>query len=169
MTGDVDGLLSMPRPALIAGADDGVRVIGLGLAGRRDEARLAVQHMLQQTRIPAFDSWIAYLAAWVERNTVAMYQALSEFSDFKIQFDPEANFLEGWMLCDVGEHKRGFEYLQRAVARGYFVSPTLSRSPQFEPLRNNPDFVRLVEEAEAGRQQTLAMFREAGGERLLGV
>jgi eukaryotic-like serine/threonine-protein kinase len=169
MTGDVDGLLSMPRPALIAGADDGVRVIGLGLAGRRDEARLAVRHMLQQTRIPAFDSWIGYLAAWLERNTVAMYQALSEFSDFKIQFDPEANFLEGWMLCDVGEHKRGFEYLQRAVARGYFASPTLSRSPQFEPLQNNPAFVALLEEAEAGRQQTLTMFREAGGDRLLGM
>jgi hypothetical protein len=73
------------------------------------------------------------------------------------------------MLCDVGEHKRGLELLQRAVARGYFVSPTLSTRPQFEPLHNTAAFIELLEEAEAGRQQTLAMFRDAGGERLLGM
>jgi len=83
--------------------------------------------------------------------------------------DPEANFLEGWMLCDVGEHKRGLEFIQRAVARGYFVSPTLSRSPQFAPLQTTPAFVALLEEAEAGRQQSFTKFKEAGGERLLGV
>ena len=38
MTGDIDRLLAVQPPAIIAGADDGIRVIGLGLAGRRDEA-----------------------------------------------------------------------------------------------------------------------------------
>jgi non-specific serine/threonine protein kinase len=169
MTGDIDRLLSMPRPSLIAGADDGIRVIGLGLGGRRDEARLGIERMQQQARIPAFEAWIGFLAAWVGRNPEAMFRALESFTDFKIQMDPEANFLEGWMLCDVGEHKRGLELLQRAVARGYFVSPTLSTRPQFEPLHNTAAFIELLEEAEAGRQQTLAMFRDAGGERLLGM
>jgi tetratricopeptide (TPR) repeat protein len=169
MMGDVDRLLSIPRPALIEGADDGVRVIGLGLAGRLDEARAAVERMRQQARIPAFGAWIGFLAAWIDRSPDLMFRALSSFADFKIQMDPEANFLEGWMLCDVGEHKRGLEFIQRAVARGYFVSPTLSRSPQFAPLQNHPAFVALVEEAEAGRQQSFTKFKEAGGERLLGV
>ena len=39
MTGDIDRLLSVEQPPFIAGADDGIRVIGLGLAGRREEAR----------------------------------------------------------------------------------------------------------------------------------
>src|ERR671924_113544 len=39
MTGDIDRLLATKAPSVVAGADDGIRVIGLGLAGRRDQAR----------------------------------------------------------------------------------------------------------------------------------
>ena len=41
MTGDVDRLIALEPPAVLAGADDGIRVIGLGLAGRREEAQRA--------------------------------------------------------------------------------------------------------------------------------
>jgi hypothetical protein len=82
--------------------------------------------------------------------------------------DPEAIFQEGWLLCDVGEHQRGLDYLRRAVAKGYFVAPTLSGRPQFDALRGDPAFQAVLAEAEAGRQRALAAFREGGGERLLG-
>ena len=52
--------------------------------------------------------------------------------------------------------------------KGYFVAPTLHSRPQFDALRGNPGFQAMVAEAEAGRQRSLAAFREAGGERLLG-
>ena len=87
----------------------------------------------------------------------------------KIQDDPEAIFQEGWMLCDVGEHARGLADLERAVAKGYFVAPTLTRWPQFDALRGEPRFQALLASAEAGRARALAAFREAGGERLLGA
>ena len=90
------------------------------------------------------------------------------FGALKIQDDPEAIFLEGWLLCDLDEHERGLGHLQRAVAKGYFVAPTLAGSRQFDALRSDPAFQGLVAEAEAGRQQALVSFREAGGERLLG-
>lgn len=72
------------------------------------------------------------------------------------------------MLCDVGEHARGLEHLRRAVARGYFVAPTLSGLRQFDALRGDPAFQAMLADAEAGRARALAAFREAGGERLLG-
>jgi hypothetical protein len=97
-----------------------------------------------------------------------MLHGLSTLTDLKVQDDPEAIFQEGWLLCDAGEHSKGFELLQRAVARGYFVAPTLSSRPQFDALRSNPAFQALLAEAEAGRQQSLAAFREAGGHRVLG-
>ena len=87
----------------------------------------------------------------------------------KIQHDPEAIFQNGTLLCDIGEHQEGLDYLRRAVGKGYFVSPTLSARTQFDPLRTNPDFQTLLEEAERGRRQALVAFREAGGERLLGL
>jgi hypothetical protein len=48
------------------------------------------------------------------------------------------------------------------------VAATLSDSREFDPLRSVPAFQALLLEAEAGHQRTLAAFREAGGEQLLG-
>jgi tetratricopeptide (TPR) repeat protein len=166
MTGDIERLLAIERPLIDAGADDGIRVIGLGLAGRRDEARRALADMRHASRIPVFESWTEYLLAWLDRRPADM--VLPALGPLKINDDPEAIFQLGWLLCDVGEHERGLDCLRRAVAKGYFVAPTLSGSPQFDELRSDPVFQAIVAEAEAGRRQALAAFREAGGDRLLG-
>src|SRR5207237_6309014 len=168
MAGDIDRLLAIVPPRVIAGADDGIRVIGLGLTGRRDEARRKLLEMRQASRIPLFQSWIEYLTAWLDRRAQEMIDRAAEFGGFKIRIDPEGIFQEGWLLCDVGEFETGIEYLRRAVAKGYFVAPTLSSWPQFDSLRNVPAVREMLEEAEAGRQRPLAAFREAGGDGLIG-
>ena len=81
---------------------------------------------------------------------------------------PEAIFQEGWLLCDVGAHEGGLDHLTRAVAKGYFVAPTLSGRRQFDGLRSKPAFQALLADEESGCQRALAAFRAAGGERLLG-
>ena len=94
---------------------------------------------------------------------------LAAFGGLRIHDDPEAIFQQGWLLCDVGEYETGLEYLRRAIAKGYFVSPTLTAWPQFDSLRQETAFVTLLEQAEAGRARALAAFRSAGGERLMGA
>ena len=168
LSGDIDRLMDIELPLIVAGADDGIKVIGLGLAGRRDEARRRLNDMRQPSRIAAFQAWIDYLEFWLDRRAEEMVERLSIFRTLKIQDDPEAIFQEGWLLCDIGEHDRGMPYLRRAIDKGYFVAPTLSSRPQFDALRGRPDFEALLADAEAGRQRVLAAFREAGGERLLG-
>jgi TolB-like protein/tetratricopeptide (TPR) repeat protein len=168
MKREIDPLISAERPLNVAGADDGIRVIGLGLSGRRDEARQALVMMGEHRRIPAFHAWASHLSAWLDRRIDEMTSTLLAFGPLKIFDDPEAIFQEGWMLCDAGDHLSGLEYLQRAVDRGYFPAPTLRLWPQFDALRDVPAFQTLVADAEAGRQHALAAFREAGGERLLG-
>jgi eukaryotic-like serine/threonine-protein kinase len=166
LTGDIDGLLAVEQPLVGGGAEDGIRVIGLGLAGRRDEARRALIAMRRPSHLPAFQSWTDYLTAWLDGRPADM--SVFTFSTLKIQDDPEAIFQEGWMLCDVGEHEGGLDYLRRAVAKGYFVAPPLSGRRQFDGLRSEPAFQALLADAESGRQRALAAFRAAGGERLLG-
>src|SRR4029434_2882130 len=45
--------------------------IGLGLAGRRDDARRALLRM-RRAHIPAFQSWTEYLMAWLGRSQRAL-------------------------------------------------------------------------------------------------
>jgi eukaryotic-like serine/threonine-protein kinase len=167
MTGDLDQLLAFEPSALVAGADEGIRVIGLGLAGRRDEARRALLRM-RRAHIPAFQSWTEYLMAWLERRTADMLARMSVLDGLKIRDDPEAIFQEGRFLCDVGEYRLGVDHLRRAVSKGYWALTTLQHAHEFDALRDDAAFQALLADAATGREGALAAFREGGGERLLG-
>jgi serine/threonine protein kinase/tetratricopeptide (TPR) repeat protein len=169
MTGDVDRLIGLETPTLTAGADDGIRVIALGLAGRQDEARQRIHAMRQARRIPLFETWIDFLLAWVDRRVDDVLNRSFDRGPQKIHEDPEAIFQDGWLLCHIGEHDRGLVCLTRAVGKGYVVAPTLARAPQFDALRGRPEFTALLAQAEAGRARALDAFRQGGGERLLGT
>jgi serine/threonine protein kinase/tetratricopeptide (TPR) repeat protein len=169
MTGDVERLLAVHPPSVVAGADDMIRVIGLGLAGRREEARTLLFANRNASRIPAFQKWIETLMAWLDRRPADMVVGLDTFGELMIREDPEAMFQEGWLWCDVGEHERGLAQLRRAVDKGYFVAPTLAGRPQFDAMRGDPGFQEVLALATAGRDRALAAFHEAGGEKLLGA
>ena len=124
--------------------------------------------MRKGTHLPAFHSWTDYLLAWLDRRPADMFASMSAFSTLKIMDDPEAAFQVGWLLCEVGEHEPGLHHLRRAVTKGYYAAPALTGSPHFDALRSDPGFQEVLSEAETGRQQALAAFRDAGGERLLG-
>jgi serine/threonine protein kinase/tetratricopeptide (TPR) repeat protein len=169
MTGDIERLLRTERPPVIAGGDDAIRVIGLGLAGRLDEAREALLELRRARIIPAFQAWADHLLAWLDRRPADMRLSVDILEGLRIMDDPEAIFQEGWLLCDVGEHQRAVGILRRAVDKGYYAVPTLVGSRQFDPLRGDPVFQALLADAEEGRRKALVAFREAGGERLLGL
>jgi serine/threonine protein kinase/tetratricopeptide (TPR) repeat protein len=169
MTGDIERLLSLgPRSYNPGGGDEGIKVIGLGLAGRRDEAREMLLNMTNMARIQIFHTWTSYLRAWIDRNVPEMVAAQSTLSALKIMNDPEAIFQIGSLFCDVGEFETGLQYVQRAIARGYFVAQTLERRTQFDAVRDRPEFQAILAAAHDGRTRSLAAFRDAGGERLLG-
>jgi non-specific serine/threonine protein kinase len=168
MTGDIERLLTVKTARAAGGGDAGIRVIGLGLAGRRDEARRALVELQESARLPSFRLWTETLMSWLDRRPADLLGGVSALSGLKIMDDPEAIFQQGWLLCDLGEHESGLRELRRAVVKGYTVVPTLSRSPAFDALRSDRAFQELLAEAEAGRRQALAAFHEGGGERLLG-
>jgi tetratricopeptide (TPR) repeat protein len=149
------------------GADEGIHIIGLGLSGRRDEARRALANMGSRPHLQLFQRWTEHLNAWLDRRVDDMVSTLASFASLKIFDDPEAIFQEGWMFCDVGDYERGLGYLQQAVGKGYFMASTLTQWPQFDALRDRPAFHALLAEAEAGRERARIAFRDAGGDQLL--
>ena len=168
MTGDVDRLLAIPRIASATGSDSVIDVIGLGLAGRTDDAKRALGEHRRQAQLDIFHAYADTLLAWLEKRPADMRTNVAALEGLKIMDDPEAMFQQGWLLCDAGEHAVGLEFLQRAIGKGYTVASTLRESRSFDALRGDPVFQQLLADAESGRDQALADFRDSGGERLLG-
>ena len=168
MSGDIERLLTLKRPWSVGSGDHVIKVIGLGLAGRRDEARQGLAGLRQASQLPSLLSYTNALEAWLDRRPADMYVGVAELQGLKIMEDPEAIFQEGWLFCDVGEYERGLSQLRLAVDKGYCVVPALERGRAFDAVRAEPAFRELLAVAEAGRDAALRAFHESGGERLLG-
>jgi non-specific serine/threonine protein kinase len=166
LTDDIESVSS--ASVITGGADEGIKVMALGLAGRYDEARQLLVAIRDGLTLPTFRVWSDYLMAWLNRRPEEMLRNIDILEGVKVQSDPEAIFLEGWLLSEAGALDEGLAHLQRAVAKGYYPARTLARSRHFDPLRSNPVFGAVLADAEAGRDRALAAFREAGGDRLLG-
>ena len=108
MAGDLEHMQGVDPSPFIAGADEGIRVIALGLAGRREEALQALVRM-RRAHIPAFQSWTEFLMAWLEKRTPDMLRRMTTLDGLKIRDDPEAIFQEGRFFCDVGEYRKGLD------------------------------------------------------------
>ena len=170
MTGDIERLLAVERPPVDRRrrrGDPGHRPRP-GRAPRRGAPRAARACARRRaSRVPA---WTDYLLAWLDRRARGHAAAASTaLSALKIMDDPEAHLPGGLAaLRRRRARARARATCARAVAKGYFVAPTLAGSPQFDALRSDPAFQELLADAEAGRQQALAAFREAGGAMLVG-
>jgi hypothetical protein len=104
---------------------------------------------------------------WQSRPRIRPVRALRRSTTTAGGDDPEPMFNQGWLLCDVGEYEHGIAVLARAVAKGYSVAPTLTRSRVFDAARDHPVFQRVLAQAEADRDAARRAFHEAEGERLL--
>ena len=123
--------------------------------------------MHQITSIPTFQLWTDYLMAWLDRRVEDMLTKMSTSASSGSWTTLRRSFRRPGSSAMWRAHP-GSPQLERAVAHGYFPAATLSGRPQFEALRGDPAFQKILKDAEAGRARALAAFREAGGERLLG-
>jgi TolB-like protein len=170
LAGDLERLLTLERPPHGTSSHEWLhcRATGLGLAGRRAEARQWLVELRDAPRVDAFTTTADLLIAWSDRRPMDMLVAVSAPGALTLYEDPEFFFRVGWLLCDLGEYEQGLVYLRRALTKSYFAAPTLSTSPSFDPLRREPIFQAILADADEGRRLALTTFREAGGERLLG-
>ena len=83
--------------------------------------------------------------------------------------DPENLYYSSLMAAYMGDSERCLSALERAVRGGWFCAQTIAGEPWLGRVRDTPRFTALVKEAEAGRARAESAFRDAGGDRLLGL
>jgi tetratricopeptide (TPR) repeat protein len=169
LAGQFDRILALEPPPLTESANDGNRILALGLSGRVGEAKQMLAEMRKTSNVAVFRVFADFLDAWLDRRPDRIALDTSAFGGLKIKDDPEAVFNQGWLLCDLGEYQRGIDSLRRAVEMGYSTAPTLTASPQFDAVRQDPAFQSVLARAEADRDAARRAFLEAGGDRLLGL
>jgi tetratricopeptide (TPR) repeat protein len=169
LTGDLDRLLALEGPAHASRGRDLDRAMALGLAGRYAEARRIMDDLRAGALLPAWAAWLQAITSWVDRRPEGVLAGVQSLYGMTIAEDPEGLFQVGWMLSDLGERSESVRFLRRAVDRGFYAAPTLAASPAFDGLREDPGFLSVLADAEAGRGKALAAYRQAGGEELLGM
>jgi hypothetical protein len=99
-----------------------------------------------------------------EESIAAVNRILA--SDFD---DPEGLFYLSRHLAHLHETGPALELFARVVKKGYFCFPAMAIDPWLEPLRNEPEFTRLLHQPESQHREAAAAFKQVGGQKVLGL
>jgi hypothetical protein len=83
--------------------------------------------------------------------------------------DPEALYYVARTTLFTGDARGGLELMARVVDGGYFCNRLLRHDPWLAPVRDDPAFASLLARADDRAVRAAQLFRDAGGEALLGV
>jgi eukaryotic-like serine/threonine-protein kinase len=144
-------------------------IVSLSLAEvGRGNAALAVLRDLESKTTTRFRDFMAAARTLIEGNTAESIAAVGRVvdSDFR---DPEGLFYLSRHLAHLGETTLALELLDRVVAGGFFCFPAMARDPWLDPLRHEPAFATLLQQAESQHQRARVEFEQLGGDRILGT
>ena len=86
-----------------------------------------------------------------------------------VDWDPEGTFRIGLYFAQAGDPERALALIDSGITRGFVCHPVMLRDPWCDPVRDHPEFRRLLAVAENRHQAAAAAFAEAGGHRVLGT
>ena len=161
MLGDYERILRIDE-----GGDPDSKVLALYRLGRPEEALAAWQRPPADAP-PTYKAWDEMMVACLSGGPGAREAAERAVGEMSWT-DPEGYTTGGIMLCKLGSYDLALHALRKGVDGGYTVVEPLLHDPWLEPLRDNPRFAEIVRNAQARRDEALAVFRAEGGERLLG-
>ena len=134
--------------------------------GRRTEALAALREV--EPKIPTRVRDLVTAALFLlEGKAAESVAAVNRFvADFR---DPEALYYSARHLAHLNEMDSAISLFERVVAGGCVCFPTFAHDPWLKPLRKRAAFVKALGRAEREHDEAVSVFRERGGEKLLGV
>ena len=159
----------LEQTSIVDTADFGIRAACLLRVGRDADARAVLDRLLDLRLLRGVgERALRFMRAAV--NLDASDPAVDAvFADVDAWKDPEAHYTYACLLARLGDRKRALALLARAVEGGFYCAPAIAQDPWFDPLRADPEFIRLLRLAQTRHRDASAAFTDAGGERLLGL
>jgi eukaryotic-like serine/threonine-protein kinase len=135
--------------------------------GRDADAIATARASAATVRDPLTRSFQAVLPLVLERRFDECRRLLDELAPRNP--DPESIFLVARTYARIGASEAAVAQFERSVGMGFVVHSWFVRDPWLEPLINEPRFQEALARAERRSSEAAQMFRNAGGERLLGT
>ncbi len=158
---DLEGVARLNDPQ-----DPELTIFALYCLGRLDEARSLLDKASPPQQVPVIGAILDATRHLLGGRGEAAARSLLQLSD--THFDPEAVFMYAELLAPLGHPGEAIRGMRHAVDAGYNAWGVLTRSRVLDSLRGEAAFRELVGLSEARRRESLAAFRAAGGEALLG-
>ena len=143
--------------------------VGLPLValGRNDEALAQARASSALVRDPTTRIYQSIVISMLEGRREECLRLLRDLAPRNP--DPESVYFGALTLAHLGDLNTALEQFERAVDMGFFCAPSLERDRWLDPLRTDSRFISALARARARCDQAQLRFRDAGGERLLGL
>jgi predicted Zn-dependent protease len=139
--------------------------LSLHALGRTEEALALIQAKL--AKVPPVMRLFVQAAQFVIEGNAAdlsgLRALLEEFND------PEGLYYLARCLAKLGDTDGAVLGMTRSIERGYSCYPTFATDPWLDVLRGRPEFDAALERARADYEAAIEEFRNADGERIIGV
>jgi tetratricopeptide (TPR) repeat protein len=135
--------------------------------GRDAEAMAAARASAAVVRDPTTRSYQSVLPLLLEGRREECLRLLDELAPRNP--DPESVYHIARTYARLGASDAALEQFDRAVDMGFLCHETFARDPWLAPLKSSRTFVDALARAERRHAEAARKFREAGGERLLGL
>jgi serine/threonine protein kinase/tetratricopeptide (TPR) repeat protein len=146
-----------------------VTCMSLAALGRGAEAVAITRDLMERANFPkAEGEYLEVMLAVIEGDGSRVQDLVRIIGDLG-EPDAEGVYMLARFLCMHGDPDQGLAYLDQAIRGGYWCYPAFVRDPWLDPVRDRPEFARILKRAEALNREAAQVFTDAGGDRLLGM
>jgi hypothetical protein len=135
--------------------------------GREAEAIAVARASAAVVRDPTTRSYQSVLPLLLEGRAGECLRILDQLAPRNP--DPESVYHIARTYARLGATEPALAQFDRAVDMGFLNHATFARDPWLEPLRESPRFTDALARARRRHDEAARKFRDAGGERLLGL
>ena len=149
--------------------EDNPYIVAMSLAevGRRDDA-LPVLRTLEDRIKTRMRDFMMAARTMIEGDSEGSVAAVGRIIDSGFS-DPEGLFYLSRHLARLNQVTAARDLLERVVSGGFFCYPAIEGDPWLDPIRDKPQFAKLLAQAKQQHKAAKREFERVEGDRILGI